>query len=85
MAVTLCPIAIAVGCRRCPVFKVCPVKTVIGDMRPKPEVPVTATAAAARAGKDPERSHARQKRRGRRSHAKGRDRKAGARVGSRTP
>jgi hypothetical protein len=31
MAITLCPIAIAVGCRKCPVFKVCPLKSVIGD------------------------------------------------------
>jgi hypothetical protein len=28
---TLCPIAIAVGCKKCPVFSVCPVKSVIGD------------------------------------------------------
>lgn len=28
---TLCPIAIAVTCRRCPIVSVCPVKTVIGD------------------------------------------------------
>jgi len=28
---TVCPIAIAVGCAKCPVFKVCPVKSVIGD------------------------------------------------------
>ena len=27
----LCPIAIAVGCKKCPVFKVCPVKGIIGD------------------------------------------------------
>ena len=30
---TLCPIAIAVGCRKCPIFKLCPVKGLIGDMR----------------------------------------------------
>lgn len=30
---TLCPIAIAVGCRKCPVFKVCPVKGIIGDYK----------------------------------------------------
>jgi hypothetical protein len=30
---TLCPIAIAVGCRKCPVFGVCPVKGVIGDYK----------------------------------------------------
>jgi len=28
---TLCPIAIVVGCEKCPLFKVCPVKTIIGD------------------------------------------------------
>jgi hypothetical protein len=28
---TLCPVALAVGCRKCPIFSVCPVKTVIGD------------------------------------------------------
>jgi hypothetical protein len=28
---TLCPIAIAVGCKKCPVFAVCPAKGIIGD------------------------------------------------------
>ena len=28
---TLCPIAIAAGCKKCPAFSVCPLKTVIGD------------------------------------------------------
>lgn len=28
---TLCPIAIAAGCKKCPAFAVCPLKTVIGD------------------------------------------------------
>ena len=28
---TLCPIAIAVGCKKCPAFAVCPVKSIIGD------------------------------------------------------
>lgn len=28
---TLCPVALAVGCRKCPVFKVCPAKGIIGD------------------------------------------------------
>ena len=39
---TICPIAIAVGCRKCPIFKICPVKSVIGDV-PKIEAvkPVT--------------------------------------------
>ena len=32
---TLCPVAIAVGCKKCPIFAVCPVKTIIGDYRPE--------------------------------------------------
>ena len=28
---TLCPVALAVGCRKCPIFAVCPVKGIIGD------------------------------------------------------
>ena len=28
---TLCPIAIVAGCQKCPAFKVCPLKGVIGD------------------------------------------------------
>jgi hypothetical protein len=28
---TLCPVAIAVTCRKCPIVSVCPVKKVIGD------------------------------------------------------
>jgi hypothetical protein len=27
----LCPVALAVGCRSCPIFAVCPAKSVIGD------------------------------------------------------
>jgi len=33
---TLCPIAIVAGCRKCPAFKVCPLKTVLGDQPNKP-------------------------------------------------
>ena len=40
----LCPVAIAVGCRKCPVFKICPVKSVIGDY--KPDAPATPEAPA---------------------------------------
>jgi hypothetical protein len=41
---TLCPIAIAVGCKKCPIYSVCPVKGLIGDVpaadkgQPKPGV-----------------------------------------------
>jgi hypothetical protein len=35
----LCPIALAVGCRKCPVFSICPVKTIIGDQAKASEPP----------------------------------------------
>lgn len=43
LIMTLCPIAIVAGCKKCPVFSVCPLKTVIGDVpkaadRKAPEV-----------------------------------------------
>jgi hypothetical protein len=33
---TLCPIAIVAGCKKCPAFTVCPLKSVIGDYK-KPD------------------------------------------------
>lgn len=36
---TLCPIAVAVGCKKCPAFAICPLKTVIGDVPRSPEKP----------------------------------------------
>jgi hypothetical protein len=30
----VCPVAIAVGCRKCPIFRVCPAKSIIGDYKP---------------------------------------------------
>jgi len=49
---TLCPIALAIGCRKCPIFKVCPVKGVIGDYKaPDPAPPPTTTKRAATAKK----------------------------------
>jgi len=32
----ICPIAIAVGCKKCPAFSVCPLKSAIGDYKPEP-------------------------------------------------
>jgi hypothetical protein len=32
----ICPIAIAVGCKKCPAFSVCPLKTSLGDQKPPP-------------------------------------------------
>ncbi len=42
---TLCPIAIAVGCKKCPAFSVCPVKTVIGDYVPPTDKPAASDKA----------------------------------------
>ena len=36
---TLCPIALAVGCKKCPAFPVCPLKSVIGDQPAKGKQP----------------------------------------------
>lgn len=33
---TLCPVALAVGCKKCPVFNVCPAKGIIGDYKKEP-------------------------------------------------
>ena len=41
---TLCPIAIAVGCKKCPAFSVCPLKGVIGDHK-KDEAPAAKVKA----------------------------------------
>jgi hypothetical protein len=44
----ICPIAVAVGCKRCPAFAVCPLKTVIGDFRPEVHVDAPARAKPSR-------------------------------------
>ncbi len=30
---TICPVALAVGCKKCPAFAICPLKTIIGDYK----------------------------------------------------
>lgn len=35
-SMTLCPIALVAGCKKCPAFTVCPLKGVIGDYK-KPD------------------------------------------------
>jgi hypothetical protein len=41
----ICPIAIAVGCPKCPAFKVCPAKAALGGYS---EAPTKAAAPAAK-------------------------------------
>jgi len=33
---TLCPIALLRTCKKCPIFKICPLKSIIGDYK-KPD------------------------------------------------
>lgn len=47
---TLCPIAIAVGCRKCPIFAVCPVKGVIGDYKKEDDAPAKTSPDRAKGG-----------------------------------
>lgn len=48
---TICPIAIVAGCKKCPAFKICPLKSVIGDQSSAPGAePKTKTTAKSRAG-----------------------------------
>ena len=46
----LCPIALAVGCQKCPAFKVCPLKGVIGDYRKPEETQAQQDAGKTQAG-----------------------------------
>ncbi|MDP7555630.1 MAG: hypothetical protein QGF31_05555 [Nitrospinota bacterium] len=34
---TLCPVALAVGCEKCLIFKACPLKTILGDQKEEKE------------------------------------------------
>lgn len=47
---TLCPIAIAVGCKKCPAFAVCPLKSSIGDYKPDEASTSKKPAAAEKPG-----------------------------------
>lgn len=46
----ICPIAIVAGCKKCPAFSVCPVKTSLGD-QPKPGEAAAEKPAASGKGK----------------------------------
>jgi len=36
---TLCPIAVVAGCKKCPAYSVCPLKSVIGDQPKAADAP----------------------------------------------
>ena len=46
----VCPIAIVAGCRKCPAFSVCPLKTVLGDQPKADEKAAPKEAARSRKG-----------------------------------
>jgi hypothetical protein len=43
---TLCPVAIAVGCKKCPAFKICPAKGILGDQKHAASEPPTRAKSA---------------------------------------
>jgi len=45
---TLCPIAMAVSCKKCPIFAICPVKGVIGDYKKEDEGPAKTASGGAK-------------------------------------
>ncbi len=55
---TICPIAIVAGCKKCPAFKICPLKRVIGD---QPSALEAAAKAPPKAPAKPRKAAARKK------------------------
>ena len=47
---TLCPIALVAGCKKCPAFTVCPLKSVIGDYKKPDETRTTQHTEKVRTG-----------------------------------
>lgn len=54
----ICPVAIAVGCKKCPVFKICPATFTLGDQKKAaaddektPSKPASKSAAKSASGK----------------------------------
>jgi hypothetical protein len=49
---TLCPVAIVAGCEKCPAFKVCPLKSVIGDYKEPEESSSGKSGSTAKSASD---------------------------------
>ncbi len=47
---TVCPIAIVAGCKKCPAFGICPLKSMLGDYMKEPDKPGKPDAAKGKAG-----------------------------------
>ena len=52
---TLCPVAIAVGCKKCPIVDLCPAKGIIGNYKPDEQANDASQQAKAKGGA--KRSH----------------------------
>jgi Na+-translocating ferredoxin:NAD+ oxidoreductase RNF subunit RnfB len=52
----LCPIALAIGCKKCIAFPVCPFKAVIGDYKDVPKADSKAPSSKAKTRKKPGKS-----------------------------
>lgn len=48
---TLCPVAIAAGCKKCPAVSFCPLKSVIGDFEKPGETEAKQDSEKAQTGK----------------------------------
>jgi len=49
---TICPVALAAGCKKCPVFSVCPLKSVLGDYEKPDSKQSKSRSETPRGGKD---------------------------------
>ena len=58
---TICPIAIVAGCQKCPAFKICPLKRVIGDQPAAAPVESAAAAKPRKAAAKPRKVAARKR------------------------
>lgn len=47
---TLCPIAIVAGCKKCPAYSVCPLKGVIGDYKKEDDAAAKPAASGGNKG-----------------------------------
>jgi hypothetical protein len=50
---TLCPFAIAAGCKKCPIFSFCPAKSIIGDYE-KPDDSASAAPGKTEKSENPD-------------------------------
>lgn len=48
---TLCPIAMTAGCKKCPAFSICPLKAVIGDYKKEDAAGARPAAPGTKGGK----------------------------------